>query len=115
MAVYADLYVDQGSTFASVVFITDANERPLDISTYTVRGQLRKSYSSTTGVKFATSKINTTGGEAEISLTAEQTSSLKAGRYVYDVEIISSSGAVTRVVEGQLTITPRVTQPSDYS
>ena len=37
---------------------------------------------------------------------------MKPGRYVYDVEIVHDvSGSVTRVVEGQMEITPGVTQP----
>jgi len=37
---------------------------------------------------------------------------LKAGRYVYDVEILSNDSPpiVTRVIEGQIDITPRVTR-----
>jgi hypothetical protein len=35
---------------------------------------------------------------------------MKAGRYVYDVEILSSGGTRTRVLEGQLEVTPGVTQ-----
>ena len=35
---------------------------------------------------------------------------MKAGRYVYDVEITSSAGTKTRVLEGQVEITPGVTQ-----
>jgi hypothetical protein len=35
---------------------------------------------------------------------------MKAGRYVYDVEISSGGGTVTRVIEGQLEITPSVTR-----
>ena len=44
-----------------------------------------------------------------ISLTNAQTNAMKAGRYVYDVEITSSGGTKTRVLEGQLEITPGVT------
>jgi len=42
-------------------------------------------------------------------LTNAQTNAMKAGRYVYDVEITSSGGTKTRVLEGQLEITPGVT------
>ena len=34
---------------------------------------------------------------------------MKAGRYVYDVEI-NSGGTITRVVEGQVEVTPGVTR-----
>jgi hypothetical protein len=32
------------------------------------------------------------------------------GRYLYDVEITSSSGTKTRVVEGIVTVNPEITQ-----
>ena len=50
------------------------------------------------------------GEGVEISLTPEQTSALKAGRYVYDVEISSGGGVKTRVVEGIVTVNPGITR-----
>ena len=35
-------------------------------------------------------------------------SNIKAGRYVYDVKITSPGNTVTRVIEGILTVTPKV-------
>ena len=46
----------------------------------------------------------------KIALTAAQTNAIAAGRYVYDVEITSGEGIVTRVVEGQIEVTPGVTR-----
>jgi len=43
-------------------------------------------------------------------LSDTQTNSMKAGRYVYDVEITSPSGEKTRVLEGQVEVTPGVTR-----
>jgi hypothetical protein len=38
---------------------------------------------------------------------------MKAGRYVYDVEITkTTTGEVTRIVEGQLEVRPGVTRAS---
>jgi hypothetical protein len=51
-----------------------------------------------------------TSGIVTLSLTDTQTSSLDDARYVYDVEIVNdSSGAVTRVIEGIITVRPNVT------
>jgi hypothetical protein len=37
---------------------------------------------------------------------------MKAGRYLYDVEVVqTSTGKVIRVVEGQVEVNPRITQP----
>jgi hypothetical protein len=38
---------------------------------------------------------------------------MRDGRYVYDIEIVHATlGTVIRVVEGQITVTPRATRPS---
>ena len=34
---------------------------------------------------------------------------MEAGRYVYDVEITSTGGVTTRVLQGQVEVTPGVT------
>ena len=52
----------------------------------------------------------TNSGVVTLSLTSTQTTSLDAERYVYDLEITqTSSGNVTRVIEGIITVRPQVT------
>jgi len=110
MAIVSNLTVDQGSTFSASVDVTDVEDNILVLTGYTVAAQLRKTYGSSTAVDFLASVSNATGGEITISLTPAQTNALVAGRYVYDVEITSAGGTVTRVIEGQLEVTPGVTQ-----
>lgn len=55
----------------------------------------------------------TLGGSAGtivINITAAQTTALTAGNYVYDLELTSGGGFVTRILEGKFVITPEVTQ-----
>jgi hypothetical protein len=110
MATYANIFIDQGSDFSFTLDLS-TTVGLLDLASYTARGQIRKSYTSSTSVDFDIS-INVSDPELECSLTSEQTSLLKYGRYVYDIEILSSDdpAVVTRVVEGQVDVTPRVTQ-----
>ena len=110
MAIYANLTVDQGSSFESTIDITDSENNPVNLTGYTFRGQIRKTYASTTSVSFTITSSTPTGGSIKLVLSAEQTSEIKAGRYLYDVEIISSTNTVTRVIEGQIEVTPRVTR-----
>ena len=72
-------------------------------------GMVRRTYKSSTAVSFTTSIPDPSSGEIKIQLSAAQTTAMKAGRYVYDLEITSSGGAVSRVVEGQLEVNPGVT------
>ena len=53
---------------------------------------------------------NTAAGTITLSLTANQTSNLVYGRYVYDVDVTDASNTVTRVLEGIVTVTPSVTR-----
>ena len=110
MAIYANLTVDQGSSFESTIDITDSENNPVNLTGYTFRGQIRKTYASTTSVSFTITSTTPTGGSINLVLSAAQTSGIKAGRYLYDVEIISSTNIVTRVIEGQIEVTPRVTR-----
>ena len=43
-------------------------------------------------------------------MTNSTTSGIEEGIYVYDLEITASSGAVTRILQGQVTVTPEVTR-----
>ena len=115
MAVFANLYIDQGTTFTSTVTVEDANDNLVNITNYTTRGQIRKAYSSTTATNFTTTITDAANGAFTIELSRTLTGAFSAGRYVYDVEVISPTGVVTRVVEGQVTVNARVTQPDDYS
>jgi hypothetical protein len=108
MASVNNIVIDQGTTFSLSVTLTNDDETPKDLTAYTVASQLRKSYYTNTFTAFTTSKVNLTG-EISISLTAAQTAALKAGRYVYDIEIEDPSETV-RVIEGIVTVTPEVTR-----
>ena len=64
---------------------------------------------SSTKVDFVATVSNATAGIVSLSLSAATTNAMKAGRYVYDVEI-DLNGTKTRVLEGQLEVTPGVTR-----
>ena len=110
MASISNIFIDQGATFTTTVTVTDANGDAVALSGYSVAAQIRKSHLSSTSTAFTASISNASAGEITISLTDSQTTSLEAGRYVYDVLITASGGAKTRVVEGQVTVNPSVTR-----
>ena len=108
MATVENLVIDQGQTFSFSLTLSNADGSAKDLTSYTVASQMRKSYYTSTATTFTTAKVDLTG-ELTISLTAAQTSAIKAGRYVYDIEI-SSSSETLRVLEGIITVTPEVTK-----
>lgn len=109
MATKANLVIDQGTTFSTDLALTDENGDSINLSGYTANSQIRKWYTSTNASATFTSLINTTSGTITLTLSANQTSNLVSGRYVYDVEINNGS-TVSRIVEGIITVTPEVTR-----
>ena len=109
MATIQNLYIDQGTTYSLTITVSDQNGDVKDLTDYTVTAQMRKSYYSSTATSFTASATSPTDGEITISLTATQTSALKAGRYVYDIEIASDEETL-RVLEGIVVINPEVTR-----
>lgn len=110
MASYAELIVDQGSTFNTILTLTDdTTNLPINVSGYIINSNIKKSYYSTNNTAVFTATINdAANGNVTISLSSNVSTNIKAGRYVYDVKATSPANVVTRIVEGILTVTPRV-------
>ena len=110
MEVLSYLSVDHGADFSAEIVVQDSTGTVANLTGYTGAGQIRKTYSSTTATNFAVTIVSVTQGVLSIALSNSVTNGMKAGRYVYDVEITkTSNGEKTRVVEGQITINPGVT------
>lgn len=112
MSAYVELYLDQGTTFNNTITLTDdLTNAYINISGYTVRSQMRRSYYSANASANITCTIaDASNGEILMSLTDGQTSNIKAGRYLFDVETVSANGVVNRVLEGIITVTPQITR-----
>jgi len=109
MAQIQNIYIDQGTTFSLSLTVNDQNGDIKDLTGYTVAAQMRRSYYTTTSTSFTAAVSLPEDGEVTISLTAVQTSAIKAGRYVYDIEI-TGDGETLRVLEGIVVINPEVTK-----
>jgi hypothetical protein len=110
MATISNLFVDAGSDYSNIITVSSTNGQPLNLSGYTVASQMRKSYSSSTVYAFTASVYDAANGKVRLQLSASGSSAIPAGRWLYDVEITSTAGSKTRVVEGIVTITPQITQ-----
>lgn len=110
MAAIHNFSLDQGSTFAITVTIRDNAGDPLDLTAYTARGQIRKTYQSENATNFEIQILSPPDtGKLTLALDADVTEGLAAGRYVYDVEIVNGT-VVNRVLQGQITVDPEVTR-----
>ena len=112
MAVFvSNIVIEQGFDFDTTFILEDTTTGDyLDLTNYTVESQLRKTYSSNTAYSFTSAITEAEVGNVQISMGSTLTSTIKSGRYVFDVKIISSGGTISKVVEGSALVRPGVTR-----
>lgn len=109
-AAYANLYLEQGTTFNSTVEIDDVYGSTYNLEGYVANAQIRKSYYSSNPTATFETSINAETGMITLSLSAEITANIAPGRYVYDTTITNEHNEVTRILEGVIDVSPRVTR-----
>ena len=110
MASISNLYIDAGSTFSAIISVSGSSGTPLNLTGYTVASQIRKSYGSITVYAFTSTIYDAVTGKVRLVLSSTISSSIKPGRYLYDIEVTSPSNEKLRVVEGLVIITPEITK-----
>lgn len=107
---YSNLYIEAGTTFNTTITLDDVYNNSYNLVGYTASSQIRKSYYSSTPTATFTTAINTTTGTISLSLSPAITANIAPGRYVYDTIITDINDNVTRVLEGIVDVSPRVTR-----
>jgi hypothetical protein len=108
MATKLNQFIDQGTDFATTIEVADDAGVPINLSTFTGRSQMRKHYTSTTFNSFTVT--GDANGVITVSMNAATSANITGGRYVWDLELVSSGNVVSRIVEGIVTINPEVTR-----
>ena len=115
MAYRVDIVVDQGTDTESGYEFFDDAQRPISFVGYSAHLQVRRTATSrividdlSTGT--TPDRIRFCGNLVVIVWPRHVTQEIKAGRYVYDLEVTSPNGAVTRLMEGAFVIRQEVTQ-----
>ena len=111
MAQFVELDFDQGTDINVDLNLTNDDGSSTNVTNYTFSSTIRKSFYSLNPTANMTVQItNATDGNVRLSLTAAQTSNIKAGRYVFDVKQIDNTSVTTRVFEGIIIVNPQVTK-----
>ena len=105
--------IEQGATF-NLLMTWKIDNVAVNLTGYTARLQARSDVDETeTILSLTTGAGITLGGAAgtiTLDQTATQTALLPKGEYVYDLELQSSGGVVTRLLQGELNISAEVTR-----
>lgn len=118
-----DLLIQQGETFSRTITLTDNQTVPVPINLtgYTARASIRPTADNATVTAdfVCTFDPDRTTGVIVISLTDTVTAGIattgkgffdKLAKYTWDMEIVSAGGAVTRILNGIVNVSPEVTR-----
>lgn len=110
-----DLEIKQGATLSLTATWKDSTGTAVNLTGYTARMQVRSTYDATSTILSLTSGSGITLGGAAgtiaITASATTTAALTAPwSGVWDLELVSGGGEVTRLLEGAATVSPEVTR-----
>ena len=112
MTVKLDFHIDQGTDCrCPLCFLDDYSE--LDLTGCTARMEVRPSASSERVVDLLTTenwRITIRGSSLTVYWPHAVTEALPEGAWVYDLELVTSGGEVTRVLCGRLIVSKEVTR-----
>ena len=111
MAVYVNnIIVDTGENFYIDYYLDNVDGTPLDLTGYTGKSEIRKHPESVgAATTFSLTFVDRTNGRFRLSLSKQQTSTIKPGRYSYDVMFTDSSYKKSIVVEGSVLASQEIT------
>lgn len=106
-----DIIIDQGSDFALQVQMQE-NDAFVNLSTHTVRAQLRPTPTSNTLTATFTCTISdAANGILSMQMPYATTANISPGKYYYDLEVENTfSNTVSRLLQGVARVTPEVTR-----
>lgn len=121
--------VDQGATLQKVFIwrqpaVAPAEEGdPVDLSGFTARMQLRTAIAATDVALELTTENGRiilgdqesatptfTNGRIALDVAADDMADLASGTYFYDIEMVSETDVVTRLLQGKIKVKPEVTR-----
>ena len=103
----------QGATLTRTI-IYKSNDTVVDLTNYSARMQVRRNVNDTTTLLSLTSPSDITidgvNGKITVNVSATAMAAVPSGSFVYDLEIVSNVGVVTRLIEGKFIVSPEVTR-----
>jgi hypothetical protein len=111
MAAWTELFIEQGATFNNIIYLTDdISNANINLASYVVRSQIRRHPEAANATADIQCVItDNANGIIAMSMNAATTSTIKKGRYFFDVEM-EGGGIVTRILQGIVVVDPQITK-----
>jgi len=110
-----DFELEQGATMIKPIIWSDSTGAVMNLTGYTAKMQIRQSVTATDVLLELSSALNTlvitaATGTITMIFSAATTAAITWTRAKYDLVVTSSDGTVTRLIEGQISVSKEVTR-----
>lgn len=110
-----DFEIEQGATLLKPIVWKDSDGNPVNLTGYTAKMQVRQNVSasdvllelSTTNGRLSISAMS---GQVTMIFSATTTAAITWSRGKYDLELTALDGTVTRLLEGEITVSKEITR-----
>ena len=109
--------LNQGSDYAIPLRLQDSAGTPLNLAGYSAQMQIRRTAGACQTIDDLTSegeapriKIDAKVGKITLNFSHEITEKWPSGSMVYDIEITSPAGQITRILQGSISVSAEVTR-----
>ena len=109
--------LNQGSDYAIPLRLQDSVGTPLNLAGYSAQMQIRRTAGACQTIDDLTSegespriKIDAEAGKITLNFSHEITEKWPSGSMVYDIEITSPAGQITRILQGSISVSAEVTR-----
>ncbi len=105
MAEYIELDIEAGANFALQIEIVNNDDSIRNLVNHVITSQLKKSIYSTEAIDFVIFTTDAANGNVAMTLSANTTTNLELGRYVYSVRMNDVANNFTeRLFDGIVTV-----------
>lgn len=110
-----DVTIYQGASFSRVLTWKDEEGTAINLTGYTARLHMRSSQDADTPFVTLTTEnggiaLGGAAGTITLSISAASTAAITDTSGVYDLELVSASGIVTRLLAGEVLVSKEVTR-----
>ena len=111
---YHHFIIEQGATFGQTLTIKDATGSTVNLVGFTAAMTLKQTPTSSDAILSLTTSngrmtINGSAGTVALLITSTDTGNLDPKDGVYDMELTSGAGIVSRIIEGTFSIRRNIT------
>lgn len=105
-----NIIIEQGADWSRTLFMTTATGTAVNIAGRSYSAQIRQFPSGTVATSFSVTVPSAANGQILMSLSAAASLAVPTSGAKYDL-LQESSGVYTRLLEGAVTLRPRITVP----